>query len=495
METQLDTTTMADALATMLSFPPDRVASYTPKDYHSAMGRYLKVVEKIPSQSWTKLVDKQNILELLNPAINSIPFAIALVTQIQAAGQDAKRLSVLFNHALIYFTCFDAVQVRYASEQWVMLLGWVRERLRLSSVPDFTPVTGAMLRLDPTAGTFTTHHLTLVRTCLGAGLPSQALPILDKNIYAFPTAPPKNVPEELPSEEHELSNGFITTKSNFTGKVQTEHILEYYLLGAHIYIGLRHYARARLFLEHILLTPSQQHISSMLQVEAYKKWVLVGLLAEGKPYPLPRTHDVAVMKNIRALAKAYDVLSDCFEKRDWRKFQAEMDYGMQIWHEDGNLRLVREVCSALLRFRVMDLAKTYAALEVSRIASNCEFSDTDTLQMLQDMIRQGSLNASLTRGATAGAAVLRFHFTDGGVSSSSAQEDELEAQTKRIDDLVTFVRDADRRLQLTKEYVEYQKRAKRQGGGPDGDAMDVMDLTWDAPAAEVDEGDEDIMAS
>ncbi|KAK5137957.1 hypothetical protein LTR08_005753 [Meristemomyces frigidus] len=487
---------MAEALAAMLSFPPDNVAKLTPKEYDQEIQHYGKALERIPTVFWTKPVDGQNVLELLNPAINSIPFAVALVEQIKATGKDKSRNVALLNWALIFFACFDPVQVRYASDQWVQLLGWVRDKLRANSIPDFTPITAAMLRLDPTAGTFTSHHLTLVRTCLGAGLPSQALPIIDKNIYAFPTSPPKNVPEELASEEHELSNGFITSKSNFTNKVHTEHILEYYLLGAHVYIGLRNFTRARLFLEYVLLTPSQQHTASVLQVEAYKKWVLIGLLAEGKAYPLPRTHDTAVMKSIRALAKPYDVLSDCFEKRDWRKFHAEMDFGAQVWHEDGTLRMVREVCDALLRFRVMDLAKTYAALEVSRIASNCEFNDAETLQMLQEMIRHGGLNASLTPGATAGEAVLRFHNTDSGPSSARVQENELEAQTKRIDDLVTFVRDADRRLQLTKEYVEYQKRSKRQGSMMDGDPADLMDLTWDAPAPTItDEGDEDIMAS
>ncbi|KAK5115195.1 hypothetical protein LTR85_009953 [Meristemomyces frigidus] len=486
---------MADALAVMLSFPPDNVAKLSPKDYDKEMGTYLKNLGKLQQAQWLKQIDKQNILELLNPSVNSIPYAATLVEQIKAMGKDKSRLDYLFDHTLIFFASFDPVQVRYLGEQWNQLLDWAMGKLRTAGIPDLSPIAGAMLRLDPTAGTFTTNHLKLLRACLYSGVPSQALPILDKNIYAFPTLPAKNVPEELLSEEHELSNGFITAKSSFTEKVQTEHVLEYHLLGAHIYIGQRNYTRARLFLEYLILTPSQQYAVSALQVEAYKKWVLVGLLAEGKAYPLPRTHDGPVMKSIRAIAKAYDALGDTFEKRDVRKFRAEMDVGAAIWHEDGNLRMVREAGDALLRYRVIDLQKTFAALPVSRVASHMEFTEDVTLQMLTDMIRGGSLNASITPGATSGEAVLRFHFTQSGPSSSMAQEDELEAQTKRIEDLVTFIRDADRRLQLTKEYVEHQKRAKRHGAGPDGDLADQMDLTWDAPVPGLDDGDEDIMAS
>ncbi|KAK4539549.1 hypothetical protein LTR36_010826 [Oleoguttula mirabilis] len=484
---------MADALAAMLSFPPDNVDKLSPKDYDRAMHAHMKIMDK--TTQWTKPVDKQNILDLLNPTLNSIPYLYALIEHIKAAGKDKTRLDALLDRALIFFALFDPVQVRYVGASWVMVLGWVMDRLRAPAIPNLTPISTAILRLDPTAGTFTTNHLYFLRACLSSAVPSQALPILDKNIYAFPTIPPKNVPEDLLSEEHELSNAFITTKNGFTDKVQPDLILEYYLLGAHVYIGQRNWTRARLFLESVILTPSQQHATSALQVEAYKKWVLVGLLAEGKSYPLPRTHDTVVMKSIRLVAKPYDVLAEAFEKREWRKYQAEMDVGAQVWHDDGNLRMVKEAGDALLKYRVIDLQKTFAALPVSRVASHMGFTADATLHMVTDMIRYGALNASITPGSTSGEAVLRFHSTDVGPSSTVAQEGELAAQTKRIEDLVTFVRDADRRLQLTKEYVEHLKRVKRQGTGPDGDLADQMDLTWDAPVPGQDDGDEDIMAA
>lgn len=496
---------MAEALAVMLSFPPDNVDLLSPRDYDKSMTSYVSRMGKIPQSQWLKQHDKQSLLELLDPAVNSLPYAATLYEQIKAVGKDKARQEYLFNHALIFFASFDTIQVRYLAEQWTQLLAWTMNKLQSASAPpDLSPIAAAMLRLDPTAGTFTTNHLHFLRACLQSGVPSQALPILDKNIYAFPTNPPKNVPDELLSEPHDLSNAFITPKSGFTDKVHPEHILEYYLLGAQIYIGQRAYPRARLFLEYVLLTPSHQHATSALQIEAYKKFALLGLLAQGKPYPLPRTHDGAVMKNVRTLAKAYDALAESFERRDWRKFHAEMDVGMSIWHEDGNLRMVREAGNALLRYRVSDLQRTFAALPVSRVASYMEFSPEDMLQTLTQMIRHGDLAASITPGPTAGGAVLRFHTSSATHSSTSipsnttAQEEQLEAQTKRIEDLVTFVRDADRRLQLTKEFVEHARRVKRQGDPMD--MADQMDLTWDPPVGSGfgsglgEDGDEDIMA-
>ncbi|KAH9841302.1 COP9 CSN3 signalosome subunit 3 [Teratosphaeria destructans] len=481
---------MADTLQLALSFTPDNKPK-SPKDYDKEINDYIKALDKLPETAWTKQVDKKNLLELLDPSENSIPYLYALISNAKLATKNKQLNELILNETLVYFTLFDPMQIRYVGERWLSLLEWALEQLQGQSLPNLAPIAQAWLRLDPTAGTFTTFHLHFLRVCLDNSVPSQALPILDKNIYAFPTTPQKGT-VELRSEEHDLSNVFITPKSGFSGEVKIDAVLHYYLLGAFVYIGQRNWSRARLFLEYILLTPTTQHTTSAIQVEAYKKWVLVGLLAEGKTFPLPRTLDQGVVKSLRAVAKIYDALSDDFEKRDHRKFQAEVDHGMADIQADGNLALVAEASKALLRFRVQDLQKTYAALPLSRVATYLGFEEDFTLRIVTDYIREGLINASITPAATSGEAVLRFHSMSSGPSSTTTQDHDLEAQTKRIEDLVTFIRDADRRLQLTKEYVDHQKRAKRSGG-PDGDIADQMDLTWDQMGG-MDDGDEDIMA-
>jgi COP9 signalosome complex subunit 3 len=480
---------MADFVTQLLQFPPEKQTSA--KEYDKQALEYVKNLIKVPDANWLKHVNKQNILELLNPAVNSLPYLVALYTQWSNAGKDRARHEDAFNRSVIFFSSFDPVQIRYAGEHFRAVFDLANDFYPQLGVKDFSPLWTAMLRLDPTGGTFTSNHLRLVRLCLSRGVPSQALPILDKNIYAFPMSPPKNLPDEPLCEEHELSSNFITTKSNFSLPLKSEYVLEYYLLGAHIYIGLRNYSRARLFLECVLLTPTLSGSCSALQVEAYKKWILLGLLAQGKAYPLPRTHNQAVMKSLKSVGRSYDALAETFEKRDWKKLQAEMDQGMQIWHDDGNLRLVNEVSDALLRYRVIDLQKTYAALQVSRVAKHLGLPTDQTLRMLSEIIREGQINASITQAnsGSPGDAVLHFHFT-----TTAQPGGDLEAQAKRIEDLTSFIRDADRRLQLSKEYIDYAKRSKRGAAGPDGDLAEQMD--WDPPIGDLDDdGDEDIMGT
>lgn len=55
------------------------------------------------------------------------------------------------------------------------------------------------------------------------------------------------------------------------------------------YIGLKDWDRAKLFLEVVIMSPTQ-NIVSKIQVDAYKKWVLVSLLRDGKVSILQCAH-------------------------------------------------------------------------------------------------------------------------------------------------------------------------------------------------------------
>lgn len=484
---------MSDLVALLLSFPPTGKKKPSAKKYTEEIEAFIKELDRVSTATYTKTVDKQSLLDLLDPAVNTIPYLYALLAHRDGAKKDRRRTEELLSKAVVFLEVFDPVQARYVGKDWRDMWEWTFHALTNSDADDLSPLSTAILRLDPSGGTFTTNHLQFLHACLQSGAPRQALPILDKNIYAIPTDPIKNVPEELICDEHELSCTWLTSKSRHSHPIKADYILEYYMLGAHIYIGLRHYSRARLFLEHVLLTPTN-HAATQYMVEACKRWILLGLLAAGKPFPYPRTMDQQTMKTLRQLAKAYEALSESFEKRDFRKFQAEADAGTQIWVQDGNLGIVNHVSQALLRHRVLDLQKTFAALPLSRVAAHLGFTPDATYQLLENMIRDGYLHASLGATNSTGASsevVLRFHFA----APPSLQDAELQAQTKRIEELVTYVREADRKLQLSKEYVEYVKRAKRSGG-PDGDMGDAMDFQFEQanPLGGVGEEDEDMMA-
>lgn len=143
------------------------------------------------------------------------------------------------------------------------------------------PIRLAMLRLDPSTACFTSTHLIFADLCLRAKAFSAALPILENNIYYFPSISGKWSHLPLPCSQHDISSTYITTATGLSDKLKYQDHLTYFLYGAMIYMGLRNWDRASLFLEIVVTSPTG-HTASMIQVEAYKKWVLVSLLLTGR---------------------------------------------------------------------------------------------------------------------------------------------------------------------------------------------------------------------
>jgi COP9 signalosome complex subunit 3 len=141
----------------------------------------------------------------------------------------------------------------------------------------------AMLRLDPSCAVFTSTHLLLVRLCLHAKAYTCILPVLNKHICHFPgiseRSPPKGAP--VLCADHESSLAFITNNSGLSAPLGSRDLSRYFLYGGMVYLALKKWSEASHFLELVMAIPTTGPVS-MIMVEAYKKWVLVGLLETGK---------------------------------------------------------------------------------------------------------------------------------------------------------------------------------------------------------------------
>ena len=82
------------------------------------------------------------------------------------------------------------------------------------------------------------------------------------------------------SSPHDFSSTFITPDSGLSAKLEYRDHLMYFLYGAMILMALKKWKRALLFLEIVIMSPIVNNISK-IQVDAYKKWVLVSLLYKG----------------------------------------------------------------------------------------------------------------------------------------------------------------------------------------------------------------------
>lgn len=148
------------------------------------------------------------------------------------------------------------------------------------------------------------------------------------------------------------------------------------------------------------------------------------------------------------------------------------------------------------RFHLLSMQKTYSALPLSMVANWLRQTPDVAHAFIEAVIAEGGLNATIElRDGANQEPVLRF-FPDraSGPLAKSEKEynTELINQAARTNAMVDFVKMADRRLVLTKDYVDgMRKRLRNKDEDGSMGVMEGGDATsmWDTSGFQ----DEDLM--
>jgi COP9 signalosome complex subunit 3 len=286
---------------------------------------------------------KRNVHQILDPSTQSLAYLHILYAHIEAARSASKASSGSLPPAILlggrlwprivaFLQSFDPIQVRYAGNQFRFVVDIVsygarqtghvsilykpiahlQRKLLISQQPlqAIPLLRSAILRLDSTSSTLTSTHHIFVRLCLQGKVFQEALPVLERTIYHLPAFVDKGAAARACRylcSEMESNAAYLNPEYGLTMKLSSREYLEYHLYGAMVYMGLKQWEKAKSLLEIVLLAPTTT-VTSTIMVEAYKKWVLVGLLLNGEASSLPKGANKNVMRNTRALAKPYDCL-------------------------------------------------------------------------------------------------------------------------------------------------------------------------------------------
>ena len=217
--------------------------------------------------------------------------------------------------------------------------------------------------------------------------------------------------------------------------------------------------------------------------------------------PLPKITNTQASKMYKQLSKPYIGLAEVFEKgieneEGVTKIVAEAQAAETLWADDCNAGLIRQVVQAYRLFSVRRLEKTYAALTISDVAKRTSEDASDYAETGQYVIRlisNGQLNATISKPSEDPTTwILRFanSANEGpGARSEEQQYDELSRQMARVKNLMTHVKEADRKYSVSKEYIQEAKRNKR---GKENNPGGEENSSW-APPNDAFEHDEDIM--
>lgn len=335
-------------------------------------------------------------------------------------------------------------------------------------VPAIQILQGVILRLDPTSSTLSMTHYQYLQLCMAARAYAEAISILDRPIYHIPTQEStKTLEKRLGKYRCSIGESSLPTfspQTGLAGKITSRIYLEYFLLGAICYIGTEQWTKAKTFLEVVLVHPTVGNAVSLIMVDAYKKWLLVGLLIDGKGSSSPKAMSGNAGKYMRALAKPYDCVVDAFRSHKEERLRGEIQEGLEEWNKDGNYGLMREVYTAFRKFEVIRLSKTFAALPVEEVAARTSATPQDaqeTFIYLNILIANGDLQARITPSQKGGLGTVRFSSSDTSQKTEEDIEKELAVRAFELKSLLKYIADYDHQLEVNKDYLDFLLKAKK----------------------------------
>ena len=275
------------------------------------------------------------------------------------------------------------------------------------------------------------------------------------------------------------SSTFITTSSGLSSKLGYREHLQYFLFGAMVYIAQKKWPRALTLLEFALISPVHGNTVSMIQVEAYKKWILVSILCHGRPGTLPRNMSPHVAKYLKSLTKPYSVLADAFKEESPTHLRGEFLAGAErtVWQRDHNLGLARLVVAAHRRMQVLSFSTVYSSIQLKTLSELMSSSSAGTQTEspsaieadLRQLISSRRIHASITHGRD-GSEIVAFLSPTGEEPADEMQQIiDLRSSVLSVNTLETHVKDAQSRLELSREYIEATKKRRK----PAKEGMDM----------------------
>lgn len=149
--------------------------------------------------------------------------------------------------------------------------------------------------------------------------------------------------------------------------------LRYHYYAGYCYCVWKNWPKALEFFTIVLTTPTE--IVSMVQVDAYLKYILVSLIGYNKLVDLPSFTSPAFTRVQRKIAMDYLDLAQAFTDNDLKKLDDLITTKSQLFLKQKNFGLVRQVRVAFQQKRVLNLTDVFTKLPIQVAAEQCGWRD------------------------------------------------------------------------------------------------------------------------
>ncbi|KAI0479741.1 cop9 subunit [Xylaria cf. heliscus] len=483
---------MDQCASVLLAFPP-RSNLADNETYHKAASAHIQRLSRMLKERAKDIVAySASLFEVVDPAVNSLSYLTILHALLFPSPASSVPQDLILEKLVIFMLKFDGRQCRYAGLLLLDLMEAVGSGRLLPPSVAVETLAAAILKLDPTGTMLTSSHLLLTRLAYDTDNIQPALSVIDKDIVFYPGMANHDNAQYLC--DLELSPpSYISKNTGLTSLLRSSMVLEYDLVCGMMYCARREWEKARTAFERVVTFPTKDGGCSKIMVEAFKKWILVSLLSEGRHSTTLPYASAWTTKCLGILGRPYVCLATAFATDDIQQLKLEADHNAQVWRDDGNIGLIQEVMAAYQKWRVLSLQDIYTKISISEIRQQTKSAETgaalntdeDVEALIQNMIIAGMLKGVVEKNDD-GTKFLNFLSP-----TTHLSEEEFSVETQRavrkLRELNTIFHAVNQRLGTSKEYIKWAvKDSKRDK------ASEAQDPTLGFEA-QID--DEDLMGS
>ncbi|EFX03452.1 cop9 subunit [Grosmannia clavigera kw1407] len=508
---------MDHCAAVLRNFPPTagNAASLYDDVYDKLIKAHINRVQRLFKDS--AAVVAAHAIELLNsldPATHTYSYLslIDTILPADAALYDSSE-PIVAEKILAFLMAFDPRQVRYVGSAFTHLFTAVGSGRIIPASIAVEALAQALQKLDPSGAMLTSNHLALARLAYHTDNALPALAALNKDIVFFPGAAPHRETERLCSLSLPPPS-FISKDTGLTLPLKSTQVLDFDHLVGLLNCSVRDWEASHAAFARVISHPTRDNGVSKIMIEAHKKWVLTGLLLNGKVPTTPPNTTPYVSKAFSVVNKAYVQMAENFESPSAEMLVAEATPSTGVFLADGNESLVKEVLSAHPKWQIAHLRKVYVTVSIADIRTTIKDSppttvpgsDAETESLLQGMIDTGMIRAAIRRPAAAAAAAAAEGEAAGASENTYLEflpeeemteadfAKEMAVAVKRIRVLKPLYKVTNEQLSLNRDYLKQVLRdQKREKEAAEREGTGAGSSIGDGLFYEADPDDEDLM--
>ncbi|KAH7644350.1 cop9 signalosome complex subunit 3-like protein [Dermatophagoides farinae] len=189
----------------------------------------------------------------------------------------------------------------------------------------------------------------------------------------------------------------ITDISRENDCYDVKYFLSYYYYGGIIYSIIQNYERAFLFFQTVLSVTGAA--ISQISIEAYKKYILVSLLQNGRVIPLmAKQVNNYLNRSVKPFCGPYNMLITEYTNGSIESLNDLLDTYRKDFQDDQNIGLVKQVISSLVKVKMQKLTKTFMTLSLKDMAQRVHLPNVEEAEKkILHMIENGEIFAQINQ--------------------------------------------------------------------------------------------------